>query len=54
MAVSRYLNNDTKKSADGKTVYKSKRLKRIINITAHLLTGGLLLMLTTYTMVSSD
>ena len=29
MAVSRYLNNDTKKSADGKTVYKSKRLKRI-------------------------
>ena len=29
MAISRYLNNDTKKSADGKTVYKSKRLKKI-------------------------
>ena len=29
MAISRYQNNKTKQSADGKTVYKSKRLKRI-------------------------
>ena len=29
MAISRYLNNDTKKTPDGKTVYKSKRLKQI-------------------------
>ena len=29
MAISRYHKNITKKSADGKTVYKSKRLKRI-------------------------
>ena len=29
MAISRYLNNDTKKTPDGKTVYKSKRLKKI-------------------------
>tara|TARA_R100000479_G_C6356354_1_gene191239 strand:- start:462 stop:758 length:297 start_codon:yes stop_codon:yes gene_type:complete len=29
MAISRYLNNDTKKAPDGKTVYKSKRLKKI-------------------------
>ena len=29
MAISRYLNNNTKKAPDGKTVYKSKRLKRI-------------------------
>ena len=29
MAISRYLNNDTKKAPDGKTEYKSKRLKKI-------------------------
>ena len=29
MAISRYLYNDTKKTPDGKTVYKSKRLKNI-------------------------
>ena len=29
MAISRYQNNKTKQSSDGKTVYKSKRLKRI-------------------------
>ena len=29
MAISRYLDNDTKKTPDGKTVYKSKRLKNI-------------------------
>lgn len=29
MAISRYHKNITKKSTDGKTVYKSKRLKRI-------------------------
>lgn len=29
MAISRYLNNDTKKTPDGKTVYESKRLKQI-------------------------
>ena len=29
MAISRYLDNDTKKKPDGKTVYKSKRLKNI-------------------------
>ena len=29
MAISRYLNNDTIKTPDGKTVYKSKRLKKI-------------------------
>ena len=72
MAISRYQNNQTKKTPDGKTVYKSKRLKKIplknndiyvatqtgdrldllINIMVHLLTGGLLLMLTIYMMVS--
>ena len=29
MAISRYLNNDTKETPDGKKVYKSKRLKSI-------------------------
>ena len=29
MAVSRYLNNETKKTGEGKTVYKTKRLKKI-------------------------
>ena len=29
MAISRYLSNKTKKTPDGKTVYKSKRLKNI-------------------------
>ena len=29
MAISRYLDNDNKKTPDGKTVYKSKRLKNI-------------------------
>ena len=29
MAVSRYLNNETKKTGEGKTVYKTKRLKTI-------------------------
>ena len=29
MAVSRYLNNETKKSSDGREVYKPKRLKSI-------------------------
>ena len=28
MAVSRYLNNEKKKTAEGKTVYKTKRLKK--------------------------
>ena len=28
-AISRYLNNDTKETPDGKKVYKSKRLKSI-------------------------
>ena len=29
MAVSRYLNNEKKKTGEGKTVYKTKRLKKI-------------------------
>ena len=29
MAISRYQNNQTKKTPDGKTVYKSKRMKKI-------------------------
>tara|TARA_B100001564_G_scaffold313943_1_gene287745 strand:- start:3463 stop:3762 length:300 start_codon:yes stop_codon:yes gene_type:complete len=29
MAISRYKTNETKKSADGRTVYKAKRLKNI-------------------------
>ena len=29
MAVSRYLNNETKKTGEGNTVYKTKRLKKI-------------------------
>ena len=29
MAVSRYLNNETKKTGEVKTVYKTKRLKKI-------------------------